>query len=454
MLQNLFSVRNTKNKKHKIIKILGIKIKIKNKRNKNLEIINKRINDIVMLCQQCFDKVNEVSNTQQSINTIMNKVEENRNYLQECREQLSREVMNSVEASHNYMQESREQLSYAIMNSIEENRNLVQECREQLFRLGDDRYHKFLWNGIVDSSPDSFKSYILHNNIVEKVDNLKFKLDANSQQLIDYTLDKIVNLPDYKYAEFLYTKENEFISHFSTEKDLQYMKMVEKYLPESRIEYKLAKDDYDAEVFVYHHGLRFANQKIKNYVAKKDFIDAGAYIGDSALVFFNYDPLKVHSFEISTKSANDYRNTMKLNNVSEDKYLLNEVALADTKTDFIVSDNGGMSVKIFNNEGHRVPAIDLDSYVKENNLNVGFVKADVEGAMYKVLKGMVETIKKCRPVLSLAVYHSPEEFFETKPLLDEITKNLNYKIEFDNHYSSCLHIYGTIIWAYPKELAE
>ena len=206
------------------------------------------------------------------------------------------------------------------------------------------------------------------------------------------------------------------------------------------------------EVFIFHHGLKYANEKIKNYIKNKDFIDAGAFIGDSALVFLEYKPHKIYSFEISDKHFESYIETMKINNISPDKYNLTKMALSDNNNFVNVIDDGGMGVKIYNTCGNKIQSITLDSFLKDKNCNIGFIKADIEGAMYKALLGMEKTIKKYRPVLSFAIYHSPEEFFKTKPLLEEITNDLNYSINFDCHASQCTNIYGTVIWAYPAEL--
>ncbi len=327
----------------------------------------------------------------------------------------------------------------------------LEEQKDNLIHLNK---RNLTWQGIIDNSPNSYKDYVLENNMPEKIKRLKKGLDNKSIKIIDTTLKKILQLPDYKYAEYLYCDDSEFRKTFETKEDVEFNDLYNRHFNKVRKAYKLAKNDYDMEVFLYHHGLKFANEKIKKYVKGKDFIDAGAYIGDSVLVLLNYNPHKIYSFEISDKSINDYFETLKMNAISEDKYQLIKIALSDKKSIIKVSDNGGMGVKIFNKDGYKINTTDLDSIVKEKNINVGFIKADVEGAMYKTLIGMKDTIKNFRPVLSLAIYHSPEEFFETKPLLDEIAKDLNYKIEFDCHYSSCFHIYGTVLWAYPKELED
>jgi len=319
-------------------------------------------------------------------------------------------------------------------------------------RIDTSRNKSFAYLGIKDNVPDSFKDYLLKNNMPEKIAALKNGLDEKSVQLLDRTLTKIINLPDWEYAKYLYCNENEFKKVFNTDTERDFEILVNNSYYPVKSKYKLAKDDYDMEVFLFHHGLLKASNKIKEYIKNKDIIDAGAFIGDSALVFLQYCPNKIYSFEITNENIDFYKKTMELNNVPTDKYELNQFALADKEEEFTVSDIDGMSGNIYCSLGYSVKSVTLDAFLKDKDVNIGFIKADVEGAMLKMLKGMRETIQKYRPVLSLSIYHSPEEFFEVKPLLDEIVKDLNYTIELDNHFPSCMHIYGTVLWAYPSEL--
>lgn len=317
-------------------------------------------------------------------------------------------------------------------------------------------YNTFYWRGINDCSPNSFKEYFLKNNIPEKIEKLKSGLNERSKNIIDSTLLRIAHLPDYKYAKFVYVKGSEFETQFDDDDCIKYKKLVDKYLPEAMTKFKLEDGDYEGEVFVYHHGLRFANDKIKQYIAGKDFIDAGAYIGDSTLVFMEYNPKKVYAFDMSKKSYHRFLKTMELNNIPDFKYSINNIALLDEEIQFQFNDIGTGGTKIFDDgcDSERSTSTTLDKFAQENNLHIGFIKADIEGAMLKMLKGMINCVQKDRPAMSLSIYHSPEEFFETKPLLQEILKDLNYNIEIDCHFSSSMHICGTIIWAYPRELKD
>jgi len=97
---------------------------------------------------------------------------------------------------------------------------------------------------------------------------------------------------------------------------------------------------------------------------------------------------------------------------------------------------------------------DLDSFVLENNLKVGFIKADLEGVGLEGTLGMAETIRRDRPVLAISIYHNPKEFFEIKPALDEITKGLDYKLTIEKHFPFPGRMVEVVVFAYPMELND
>lgn len=68
-----------------------------------------------------------------------------------------------------------------------------------------------------------------------------------------------------------------------------------------------------------------------------------------------------------------------------------------------------------------VPIRTLDSFTFEN---VGLIKIDVEGYELEVLKGAVETIKKCKPVL-----YVEDDREDKRGPLRAFIKNLGYSIE-------------------------
>ena len=197
----------------------------------------------------------------------------------------------------------------------------------------------------------------------------------------------------------------------------------------------------------YHHGMRFLPDSVKNYVKDKIFVDGGAWIGDSSLVFQTYSPKKVLAFDISLENAKVFHDIMKKNDISDDKVQLILKGLGDKLEQKNVKDGEGSITTFDENGDTNVEIITLDS-CKEVDGTVGWIKIDLEGYGLPAVKGMVETIKRDRPVLTLAVYHCADELFGIKKLLESL--DLNYKIMFRSLRFDGYHELTLI--AYPAEL--
>ena len=57
------------------------------------------------------------------------------------------------------------------------------------------------------------------------------------------------------------------------------------------------------------------------------------------------------------------------------------------------------------------------------------IKADLEGMGLKMLKGAIETVKRDRPVLLLAIYHNQDEFMGIYKFLKENVSGYHYQVE-------------------------
>lgn len=311
--------------------------------------------------------------------------------------------------------------------------------------------------GMIDFLPCSFKEYFLENNMPEKIKQLKKGLDQASLEVIESTIKKIIHLPDTRYKDVFYYDSDELSKKFGDSRNCYNELMTQERYQYFSEKYKFPFLAYDAEVLIYHHSLFERSNKFKNYLKNKIFIDGGAFMGDSVLVMLQYSPYKIFSFEISEENIKNYNITMQLNNVSPDKYMIIKKGLSDHThkkklldlhhegvSEFITSDAGDYPID-------NVDFVSLDEFYFEEK-EIGFIKADIEGSMVTALKGMEQIIKKYRPVCSFAIYHSPYEFFETKPLLEEFTKDLNYTIEVHNKVSFPDNIFGVTLFAYPTEI--
>ena len=184
----------------------------------------------------------------------------------------------------------------------------------------------------------------------------------------------------------------------------------------------------EACVFVDQCGMTYLEHPER--LREKDIIDAGAFIGDSALIFSSITKHTVHAFEPSPKNYEHMLQTIRMNrltNVNAYPYALGaekgnvSIALSDScSTQF---QNGAVSYE----STAQVDMITIDDFVREHDLQIGLIKADIEGAESLMLQGAIETIKAQRPALLISIYHNYHDFFKIKPWIESF--NLGYKFK-------------------------
>jgi FkbM family methyltransferase len=85
---------------------------------------------------------------------------------------------------------------------------------------------------------------------------------------------------------------------------------------------------------------------------------------------------------------------------------LNYVALSD-EVGWVAVGGSGQSTRTFGNgNGTQVRMSTIDGEGARLNLTLGFFKADIEGAEYKMLKGGRKTLEALHPVLCVALQHN------------------------------------------------
>ena len=236
--------------------------------------------------------------------------------------------------------------------------------------------------GITDKHSGSFKEFILRNNTANLLKDLYKGLDEESIKNIEISLHSILHVPDKKYKKYSNFDAKKFEEDFLDPEAKKSRDEFLKSIPKIKKQYKLPRNAVVVYgVFYDHHNLRFANQKIKDYIKDKIFIDAGAYIGDSVLVLLKYQPSIIYSFDISEINFKRYNKTMELNNVPKEKYELIKLAIADKKSSYEISSYDSLQ-GINDKDKHKdaiVYSTDLDSFMKDKQGKVGFIKADLQG---------------------------------------------------------------------------
>lgn len=185
----------------------------------------------------------------------------------------------------------------------------------------------------------------------------------------------------------------------------------------------LLKDYIDSEANQY-----FDKELLEDYLFNDDFVDAGAYTGDTMERFFEHYP------EWKNGEGGSYL----CFEASEDIYktLCRNIELLNSENilsyNYAVWDNEGVlkfdTVSYGNGEGCRVS--DRGSSVKCCSLDkilghrvISLLKMDIEGAEKKALLGAKEIIKRDKPVLAICIYHKPEDFFEIPFEIEDIISN-------------------------------
>ena len=192
--------------------------------------------------------------------------------------------------------------------------------------------------------------------------------------------------------------------------------------------YYLPTKYFDTSVFYYKYELPLL-EKINN-IKNKSIIDAGAFVGDSALILESYCD-KVYAFEPTSTNYDLLLKTIKLNNKSSKIIPIKKGLGSKKETANIHIDRGSSSINRVLRDNLEVETIEittLDDFVNENNLDIGLIKVDIEGSEQDFLKGAENTIKTQKPILLISIYHSAFDFFQIKPYIESLNLDYNLKI--------------------------
>lgn len=174
-------------------------------------------------------------------------------------------------------------------------------------------------------------------------------------------------------------------------------------------------------------------------------IDGGGCWGDTALYFANKaKETTVYTFEFTPSNIKVMEKNIALNNAKNIRIIPKAIFDVSNEEYFLV-DKGASSffTKEKTTDAIQIQTITIDDFTKQENVSkINFIKLDIEGAELNALKGSVETIKKWRPTLAIAVYHNPIDFKELVQFISEL--NLGYKFYLDHFTPS---IAETIVFA-------
>lgn len=397
-----------------------------------------------MLCQEKKDLANRVNKFDREIRRLRNIEGE----LTEQIENLNLEVQQYITENKKLSQEiscektSKQALIQEKQALIQDKQALIQENQIvtlqkqsywndiQSFKQEFDGFYHAVWNtGWVNV----WKRYYWENYslIQDKIEQLKGSMDYVSLDVIDRQCYRMFRLLPMQEDSNLFRYDHQ---HIYTKEELE---GASEMLDESvfRNKYCIPENEHlEVSVFKFKCGLTMLPDNITQQIKGRDIIDGGAYWGDSALIFSEYSPNKIYSFEPQPETFEKLLNTIKKNGLGE-KIIPEQFGLGITREIGNLYTKGMASganlsgiepvVSAKDMQVDEVQITSIDEFSATRNLSVGLIKLDIEGNELDAIKGAVEVIKRDKPILAISIYHTPKDFFEIKPLIDKL--NLGYK---------------------------
>lgn len=224
---------------------------------------------------------------------------------------------------------------------------------------------------------------------------------------------------------------------------------------------------------IYYYGFYEINliNFMVNFI-KKDMtiIDIGANVGLYSLLsaFLVGENGKVYSFEPTPRTfktlkdnCGKYKNIIPIQNaLFEDKRKINFIDYGP-RYSFLNTINGrlGDNLKFLKKYATNfdLNTVVFDEFVKENNINnISFIKIDVEGVEFNVLKGMKDTLINQRPFITIEVGGGEEWSENNKNSIKFLEENNYIAYEIDilgkikKHKVQDRYLYDNLLFV-PKE---
>lgn len=279
---------------------------------------------------------------------------------------------------------------------------------------------------------EDFYRYLKGNK--DTLDSLIKTLDSESKRVVNSILKDAEYISVHNFVDMLqdlFSKDEEIFKHLELAKSHRHLKLDK-------------QNYYEQNIFDYKHGLIFLPKKTLEFLNNKDFIDCGAYIGDSAIVFEKYfNPRKIHAFEPDIENYASLLEAIKLNDLKKVVPIKMGVGANEDKVNFLLMHS--LSKIISDNSDSKIEVTTIDKYVVDRNLDVGLIKMDIEGLELDALKGAERTINEFKPVLSVSIYHDAKQFINVIKFVQELS--LDYKIII-RHLSDLIPIMETYLIAW------
>ena len=167
------------------------------------------------------------------------------------------------------------------------------------------------------------------------------------------------------------------------------------------------------------------------------YVDGGAFNGDTVAELNSLHPIaSAYLFEPDPVNFTALCQTVQSLQISAHCLPL---ALADRYQMLSFCAGNGEAGSIDANGNMHIAAMALDDLL--HGQPVTFLKLDVEGAEISAIHGAAATIRRCRPILALSLYHRAQDLWEIPQLLGSVCEDYRFYLRqhFCNSFDSVLY---------------
>jgi len=299
------------------------------------------------------------------------------------------------------------------------------------------------------------KDTLIYISVLQHSKNIEYSLQRNGfNNIINFT-DSILHIPNIlkniSKTNYLWLADNHDLM-VNDEK----IKKVKQLLFDQKSKDILKqiinlRKTFDTKYYIKPTGIEYFpdDVPILNNIKKINFIDCGAYTGDTIeeLMKQSKNVDSTISFEPDKTNLIKLNNTLtKLKSKFPTTNFLTYPAGVYSKNGILSFANNGIdsSANFNNTSKSKVSIVSLDTVLLNSKPN--YIKMDIEGAEKEALLGAKQIIKKHKPNLAICLYHKPEDLWELPLLINQIEPSYNMYIRV--HEDMCL---STVLYCIPKE---
>lgn len=316
---------------------------------------------------------------------------------------------------------------------LKENKSLKKKNKS--LKKKNKKFKKQLDKKAKASLYDEFRQRYSARGVFCSKDYLDFYLDDDFEDNLKNVTQHLdsKNKEYYKYlilrSMFIYMLQMKTIY---TEDEIKEQKRFREYKKNNVKGNKIGEFEFEGGYNIHPFVDLGLDDDCLEFLKNKDIIDAGAYTGDTSLPLSKITDKNVYAFEPFDESYDLLVKNIENNNISNIVPVKKSLGNIDGERTLYVGNNvQGITSQKDSKEWHEkftVQESTVDKFVEDNDLDVGFIIIDVEGAETDLLNGAINTIKTQKPILTISIYHLMSDFFNIIPWVADLDLGYEFRI--------------------------